>query len=263
MRRIFVCFSSSILYETDKKVYSDLNHFLAIKIVPVVGLEKAAGEMTSQDLLIFDEADYHLFDDVCKRKARLPKCKGIIGLTATSFQVDGGVEYEYLKRQSFTLIASGIPDSTNEVQLTPIDLPSFFTNSKDRPLLVFCDKTRENEVIQIARENCSVHVALNDLPREILTNCRDMTTLRALTRQVLIISDLELVRGVDYRSVDERGLELLITRSLPSKRELKQLKGRVGRCGEVCVRYCLDILTAETLVDKENELTIAGNISQT
>ena len=115
----------------------------------------------------------------------------------------------------------------------------------------------------MARENCSAHVALNNLPREILTNCRDMKTLRALTREVLIISDLELVRGVDYRSVDGRGLELLITRSLPSQRELKQLKGRVGRYGEVCARYHLDSLTAETLVDNENELTIAGNISQT
>ena len=129
-------------------------------------------------------------------------------------------------------------------------MPSFFTNSRDRPLLVFCDKIRESEIIQIARKNCSAHVALNDLPREILTNCRDMATLRALTRQVLIISDLELVRGVDYKSVDERGLELLITSSLPSKRELKQLKGRVGRYGEVCARYYLDSLTAENLVDK-------------
>ena len=134
--------------------------------------------------------------------------------------------------------------------LIPVDLPSFFTNSRDRPLLIFCSKSKESEIIQIARENCSAHVALNDLPREILTNCRDMTTLRALTRQVLIISDLELVRGVDYRSVDERGLELLITRSLPSKRELKQLKGRVGRCGEVCARYYLNSLTAEGLVNK-------------
>ena len=59
-------------------------------------MKNVAEQIGQQDLLILDEADYHLFDDFCFCNASLPKCKGIIGLTATSYQVQGGVEYDYL-----------------------------------------------------------------------------------------------------------------------------------------------------------------------
>ena len=76
------------------------------------------------------------------------------------------------------------------------------------------------------------------------------------------MSDLDLVRGVDYKSCDGRGIELLITHSLPSKRELKQLLGRVGRYGEDCARYHLDSMSSNSLVDTKSELNIARNISR-
>ena len=41
-----------------------MNLFLDIEIVPIVGFEKAAHEMTSKDLLILDEADYISADSV-------------------------------------------------------------------------------------------------------------------------------------------------------------------------------------------------------
>ena len=76
------------------------------------------------------------------------------------------------------------------------------------------------------------------------------------------MSDLSLVRGVDYKSRDGRGLELLVTHCLPSRRELKQLLGRVGRYGEDCARYHLAEMPTDSLVDIQNEATVAGNISR-
>ena len=57
-----------------------------------------------------------MFDVLCKElKAPLPKNKGIIGLTATTFRNDEGTEAKYLKKHDFALIQSGIPDTTEEI----------------------------------------------------------------------------------------------------------------------------------------------------
>ena len=77
---------------------------------------------------------------------------------------------------------------------------------------------------------------------------------------MLIITDLELVRGVDYRSVNRLGIDLLIAHSLPTTRELKQLLGRVGRYGEQCSRYHVNSLSKETLVNSKDEAQMLGNI---
>ena len=138
VNRIFICFSSDILHETDKQVYASLNQLHDIEIKLVVGMKNVAEQIGPEDLLILDEADYHLFDDVYFRRATLPKCKGIIGLTATSYQVQGGVENEYLKKNKFSLIDSRISNTTEEAELLPIKLEDFFSNSQDRTLLIFC-----------------------------------------------------------------------------------------------------------------------------
>ena len=59
-----------------------------------------------------------MFDVLCKeQKAQLPKSKGIIGLTATTFRNEEGTEAKYLKKLDFVLIQSGIPDTTEEIPL--------------------------------------------------------------------------------------------------------------------------------------------------
>ena len=93
-----------------------------------------------------------------------------------------------------------------------------------------------------------------------MINCKDLSTIRSLTDEILILSDLELVRGVDYKSSDGKGLALLITHHLPSKRWLKQLLGRVGRYGEVCFRHYLDNLSIEKLVDEKQSLKDSAKI---
>ena len=102
---------------------------------------------------------------------------------------------------------------------------------------------------------------MTDFETDIKINCRDIETLRALKpKQVLIITDLDLVRGVDYRSEGEAGINLLIASPLPTSRELKQLKGRVGRYNEPCERYHTEDLKA--LVDTDAENKTFGNISR-
>ena len=73
VNRIFICFSSDILHETDKQVYASLNQLHDIEIKLVVGMKNVAEQIGPEDLLILDEADYHLFDDVCFRNSTLQK----------------------------------------------------------------------------------------------------------------------------------------------------------------------------------------------
>ena len=83
----------------------------------------------------------------------------------------------------------------------------------------------------------------------VQTNCKDWKYLRSLEDETIIITDLELIRGVDYKSSDGKGLELLIAHTLPTKRALIQLIGRVGRYNEDCARFKLEGMTF--LVDEE------------
>ena len=60
--KIFICFTSEILLETDKEIYDHLNDSSPIKIVRVVGLDSVTD---SNALVILDEADHHVFDVLC------------------------------------------------------------------------------------------------------------------------------------------------------------------------------------------------------
>ena len=61
------------------------------------------------DLLILDEADWHLFDDLCI----LPACRGVIGMSATSVTIGGGNESMYLAKMMFEVMQSGIACTIN------------------------------------------------------------------------------------------------------------------------------------------------------
>ena len=171
------------------------------------------------------------------------------------------MEALYLKKHDFTLIQSGIPDTTEEQPSKPIAMQTFITDTGPRAKIIYCEPGTEKKVADLAGEFPNASAPMNNLNRDIQINCKEIKTLRALKEQQLfIISDLQLVRGVDYRSVGELGIDLLIAYPLPTARELKQLKGRVGRYNEPCARFHIESLTQETLVDKANERNILGNI---
>ena len=72
-----------------------------------------------------------------------------------------------------------------------------------------------------------------------LTNCKDLTRLRQLKNDdVVLITDPELSRGIDYRAAEGTvGIALLVMSSVQSQRAFIQLLGRVGRYREPCKRF--------------------------
>ena len=63
--RIYIAFSSDKLLESDQEVYKKLKSALPIEVILVVGTENLADKIGMKDLLILDEADWHLYDDIC------------------------------------------------------------------------------------------------------------------------------------------------------------------------------------------------------
>jgi len=60
--------------------------------------------MGKEDLLILDEAVWHLLDEVCD----IPACFGVIGMTATDVGNEGGIEQQRLAQLGFKVHNSGI-----------------------------------------------------------------------------------------------------------------------------------------------------------
>ena len=53
---------------------------------------------------------------------------------------------------------------------------------------------------------------------------------------IVIVADEAMMRGVDYRS-DGKGLLLVIQKTFTTNRDAEQGLARVGRFGDVCVRF--------------------------
>ena len=67
-----------------------------------------------------------------------------------------------------------------------------------------------------------------------LANCRNLEPL------TVIIIDQRHARGVDFRAMDNFGLDLLVAAGVANQRSLIQLGGRVGRYDQPCKRFILD-----------------------
>ena len=69
-----------------------------------------------------------------------------------------------------------------------------------------------------------------------------MASLKQLTPDdVVLISDPDFARGIDYRASEgTRGLALLVMSACKSERAYVQLLGRVGRYKEPCERFVWD-----------------------
>lgn len=72
-----------------------------------------------------------------------------------------------------------------------------------------------------------------------MKDCRDLKRLKQLTKDdVLLITENELTRGVDYRAAkDVKGISLLVMSESCNMRAYIQLLGRVGRFNEPCKRF--------------------------
>ena len=94
LNAIYIAFPSQILLDTDKDVYVKLNQTLQIDVHLTVGIDAVTSKMTKKDLLILDEADWHLLDEI----QDIPnKSYGVLAMTATDVGHLGGNEEQRLK----------------------------------------------------------------------------------------------------------------------------------------------------------------------
>ena len=87
-----------------------------------------------------------------------------------------------MKKNKFSLIDSGIPDATGEVEMRPIKLEAFFSNSKERPLLIWCKRSKVDHYVNAAADHFHCKMAEKNTRRVYRTNLKDIKTLRSLDR---------------------------------------------------------------------------------
>ena len=126
--------------------------------------------------------------------------KAVVAVSATTFS-DKLFEREHLERLKFTCLDSKIPGHIDPKTATSVaSVDQFLAQSHGYAKLVFC--------------------AESDFPSSHVTstNCRDMSRLKMLTRDdVMVITDPELTRGVDYRfakGTGTKGIALFVMRAV-------------------------------------------------
>ena len=232
-------------------MYEKMERLLNIQVHTSVGINETVMEMTKDDLLILDEADWHLLDQI----SDLPKKSyGIIAMTATEVGNQYGVEKKRLDTLKITIHDSKIPAN--------FDVEQVLEKISD---VDFLDRERNSEHARLiwCIEDTLAHFSnlATDLGYEVLHNHRDITNLRELTHQFcLIVTDIELMRGVDYHTPEfKSGIDLLIARDFPNTRAYTQGLGRVGRYGEACNRWVWDKFT-DSVVNEKEEAELRGKI---
>ena len=130
-----------------------------------------------------------------------------------------------------------------------MELEAFLDRSRsNRARLIYCKEDDFNNYEAIAKPKGYV----------VLKDCENFKELRKLTPyDCVLVSRLDLMRGVDYRS-DPHGIDELIANQFPNKRAYVQGLGRVGRYNEPCGRFIITGLN--DTVDKEQKEALAGNI---
>ena len=65
VKNVHIVFSSKILYETDQEVLTNLKSLLSSVNVRLYIGTASLKDVGTNDLVLLDEADWHLFDDLC------------------------------------------------------------------------------------------------------------------------------------------------------------------------------------------------------
>ena len=90
----------------------------------------------------------------------------------------------------------------------------------------------------------NIHIAENLQPAQLAT--LHLHVDNNGNYPIVIVADEAMMRGVDYRS-DGKGLLLVINKTFSTKRDAEQGLARVGRFGDVCVRF---LVKGVELVDR-------------
>ena len=231
-------------------MYEKMARLLNIQVRTSVGIDATVMKMTKDDLLILDEADWHLLDQI----SDLPMTSyGVIAMTATEVGNQYGVEKKRLDTLKMTIHDSKIPANFDVEQvLQRISDVKFIDRERlEHARLIWCTEDKQAHFRKLAE----------DWGYDVLHNHRNIADLRELTQQYcLIITDIELMRGVDYHTPEfKSGIDLLIARDFPNTRAYTQGLGRVGRYGEACNRWVWDKFT-DSIVNEKEEAELRGKI---
>ena len=139
---------------------------------------------------MIDEADYILLNH-----ALLVDHEQVIALSATSFTKDFVDETKYLTSLNFKCIDSKICGTINwKRATTDTTIEQFFNKSKGMAKMIF---------------NTDTNFSCNNVT---VKDCKDLSKLKQLTKEdVLLITEKELARGIDYRAATQcEGISLFV-----------------------------------------------------
>ena len=152
--------------------------------------------MDSDRFLLIDEADFILLDG-----AQKVLNKRVVGLSATAFTGGFVQEREHLEKQKFAVLESNMKGYIHpDVHVKKAHIKEFCTKSAGFAKLVFA----KGKAVERFNYNTTITRSRID--------CRDLAVLKQLThKDLFIITDPELMRGVDYRVLSgTMGISLFI-----------------------------------------------------
>ena len=190
-------------------MYEKMARLLNIQVHTSVGIDLVLDGMTKDDLLILDEADWHLLDQICD----LPKTSyGVIAMTATEVGNQYGVEKKRLDMLKINIHDSKIPANFN------VDQELESTNDEN---FLDCERIDHARLIWCTEDKLAYFSKLaEDWGYTVWQNCKNIADLRSMTQQhCMIVTDIELMRGVDYHTPEfKSGIDLLVARDFPNTR---------------------------------------------
>ena len=132
-------------------MYEKMARLLNIQVHTLVGIDETVMSMTKDDLLILDEADWHLLDKICD----LPMTSyGVIAMTATEVGNQYGVEKKRLDTLRITIHDSKIPANFDVDQVLQRTSDANFFNRErlEHARLVWCTEDKRAHFKKLAEE---------------------------------------------------------------------------------------------------------------
>ena len=248
-REFTILYSSELLKSADHDKFEKLRRLLVGSRIRQVAYSKDVpiGEQVDpNDFLLVDEADTIFLDN-----AQVPANRNIVGLSATVVSPGSNLEHIFISHHRFHCMDSKIPgfiDPNQQLQKVTVD--QFIAKSVSSAKLVYVP----DEAIDSYRKAAAAKITS--------VNCRELAQLKRLTRNdYLVVTDAELMRGVDYRvAPGTQGISLLIMGAFASTRAYVQGLGRVGRYNEKCQRFLWSELGSP--IDKDSQTEIFGKLKQ-
>ena len=132
--KILLVFSSTVLMETDKKVFEEISMLTFDKLQTVFYEAIDRASVTDKTLIVCDEVDDLLIDKL----VTLPRSQYVIGFSATAVSDLKTAESDYLSMLGYKVFDSLIPRQQDE-SVIEISAADFFLRESHRAKLVYCE----------------------------------------------------------------------------------------------------------------------------